>query len=220
MKKRSFNYRSLIGEGNPLLRYPKLKETAIDEFAMKRYEDTSLNDILKKAGMSKGSFYHHFGDKFGLYLAMMDIIAQKKLSFFYPLMQENLDTGDFFGMLKKIMQATTEFMLSDERMHHLSNRLMEEDEKFRDRLYSFFGVDYYKSLNEWVYQAVQSGQIDSRYPPKFVFKVIEIMFANIHKLIPSGDPVDLLDTAKQVIDLIQYGISRKHPASDNHQDQS
>ena len=36
------------------MRYPRLLEAAIDEFAMRRYEDASLNDILKKSGMSKG----------------------------------------------------------------------------------------------------------------------------------------------------------------------
>lgn len=215
MKKRSFNYYALIGENNPLLGYPELKEAAIDEFAARRYVDASLNDILRKAGMSKGSFYHHFGDKFGLYLAMMDILVQKKLSFFYPLMQENVNTDDFFGVLKKVMQATAEFMMSDERMHHISNMLMEEDDEFRNRLFGFFGFDYYKSFSEWVYQAVQSGQIDSSYPPGFVVKLIEVLFANIDKLVSGGSPEKLLETAFQVIDVIQYGISRKQPSTDD-----
>lgn len=58
--RRNFDYNVLIGEDNPLLRYPQLQEAAINEFSMKKYEDASLNDILKNAGMSKGSFYHHF----------------------------------------------------------------------------------------------------------------------------------------------------------------
>jgi len=218
LKNRTFDYNALIGESNPLLRYPELKEAAIDEFAAKRYDDASLNDILKKAGISKGSFYHHFGGKFGLYAAVMDIVTQKKLSYFYPLMQEKLDTTDFFGTLKVAIKATTEFMLDDERMQHLSSRLMEEDDGFRSRLFGIFGVNYYESFNEWVYQAVQSGQIDSRYPPGFVVKLIEVTFANIHKLVSSGEPEYLLETAIQVIDVVQYGISRKHPASDQHQD--
>lgn len=220
MKKRSFNYNALIGENNPLLRFPELKEAAIDEFAARKYADASLNDILRKAGMSKGSFYHHFGDKFGLYLAMMDILVQKKLSFFYPLMRENFSTDDFFGMLKKMMQATAEFMMSDERMHHISNKLMEEDDEFRNRLFGFFGFDYYKSFSEWVYQAVQSGQIDSSYPPGFVVKLIEILFANIDKLVTGVNPGNLLETAIQVIDVIQYGITGKPPASDNYQNRT
>ena len=124
------------------MRYPRLLEAAIDEFAMRRYEDASLNDILKKSGMSKGSLYHHFGDKFGLYLAMMDIIVQKKISYFYPLMSEKLDTGDFFGTLKQVMKATLEFMLADERMHHLSVRVMEENLEFRQQVFDFFVHDY------------------------------------------------------------------------------
>ena len=76
--------------------------------------------------MSKGSLYHHFGDKFGLYLAMMDIIVNKKLSYFYPILRQNAeDTSDFFAMLKEIMKGTLEFMLEDERLHHLFNRVME-----------------------------------------------------------------------------------------------
>jgi TetR/AcrR family transcriptional regulator len=214
MKKRSFNYHSLLGENNPLLRFPELKEAAIDEYAFKRYDDASLNEILKKSGMSKGSFYYHFGDKFGLYLALMDILVQKKLSYFYPLLRQNTDPDDFFDFLKGAMRATTEFMVSDKRLYHLSNRLMEEESEFRNQLFSFFGYDNYQYFNEWIYQAVQSGQIDSRYPPELVVKVIEIMFANVYKLLSSGDPEHLLNTANQVIDVIQYGISRKEPISD------
>ncbi|HPT82500.1 MAG TPA: TetR/AcrR family transcriptional regulator [Limnochordia bacterium] len=208
MRIREFNYRALVGEANPLLRYPELKEAAIAEFALKSYEDASLNDILKQAGMSKGSFYHHFGDKFGLYVALMDVIAQKKLSYFYPLMEEGLDSSDFFGVLKQVMRATTEFMLADERLHHLSNRLLAESEELRSRLYSIFGVDYYQPFKAWVHQAVQQGQIDSRYPPEFVAGLVEILLANVHKLVAAAGPEGLLQAALQVVDVIQFGISR------------
>ncbi len=74
---KAFYYR-LLGEDNPLLRYPGLYEAALNEFALKDFEDASLNVILEKAKMSKGSLYHNFGDKFGLYIAMTDLIVKKK----------------------------------------------------------------------------------------------------------------------------------------------
>jgi len=86
--KKNFDYHGLLGEGNPLLRYPLLLDAAIDEFSQRTFEDASLNDILKNANMSKGSLYHHFGDKFGLYLSLMDIIIKKKISYFIPLVQK------------------------------------------------------------------------------------------------------------------------------------
>ncbi|HHT85041.1 MAG: TetR/AcrR family transcriptional regulator [Bacillota bacterium] len=207
--RKNFDYSALLGEGNPLLRYPRLLEAAIDEFAMRRYEDASLNDILKKSGMSKGSLYHHFGDKFGLYLAMMDIIVQKKISYFYPLMSEKLDTGDFFGTLKQVMKATLEFMLADERMHHLSVRVMEENLEFRQQVFDFFVHDYFQIFSQYIHQAMESGQIDTVYPPELVAKFIEIVLANLDKLATSGDPDKRLETANQVVDIIQHGISSK-----------
>lgn len=190
------------------MRYPQLQEAAIDEFSMKKYEDASLNDILKNSGMSKGSLYHHFGDKFGLYLAMMDIIVKKKLSYFYPVMRQQADSGsDFFSSLKDIIKGTMDFMLADERLHHLFNRVLEESEDFRSRLYEFFPYDYTRNFYDHICQAVRSGQIDSRYPPELVARVLEIMFSNLHKLISNGNPDELIGTVNQVVDIIQYGIS-------------
>lgn len=206
--KRNFDYTALLGDGNPLPKHLQLFEAAVDEFAVKKYEDASLNDILKKSGMSKGSLYHHFGDKFGLYLAMIDIIIQKKLSFFYPVMQQNAGkSSDFFGNLKVILKATMDFMLADERMYHLFNRVMEESAEFRSRLYDYFPFDYSRSFSEQICQAVKSGQINTSYPPEFVAGIIEIMFSNIHKLVSGGNPDEIMNIASQVIDMIQYGIS-------------
>ncbi|MGI6151995.1 MAG: TetR/AcrR family transcriptional regulator [Christensenellales bacterium] len=207
---KKFDYSALMGESNPLLRYPRLQEAAIDEFSKKKYEDASLNDILKNSKMSKGSLYHHFGDKFGLYLAVMDIIVKRKLAFFYPAMRQSIDIGgDFFSSLKIIIKSTMDFMLADERLHHFFNRVMEESDGFRSQLYDYFPYDDAKFFNEFICQAIQSGQIDSRYPPQLVAKTLEILFANLHKLITDKDPDGVIQTVYHVVDMIQFGISRK-----------
>jgi TetR/AcrR family transcriptional regulator len=207
---KNFDYRLLLGENNPLLRFPKLQEAAINEFSLNKFEDASLNDILKNADMSKGSLYHHFGDKFGLYLAVMDIIVRKKLSYFYPVLREKTnDSNDFFGSLKDIMKGTMDFMLEDKRLQRLFDRVMEESVDFRNRLYEFFPYDYSRHFSENIIRAVESGQIDSRYPPDLVAKYIEVLFSNLHKMISKGGPDELIHTVNQVIDIIQYGIAKK-----------
>ncbi|HVX08832.1 TetR/AcrR family transcriptional regulator [Humibacter sp.] len=48
-------------------RSARLLDVASDAFAADGLEDASLNDILSRSGMGKGSFYHRFADKAALH---------------------------------------------------------------------------------------------------------------------------------------------------------
>ena len=41
----------------------KLLDTALELFLDQGYENTTVNEIIKKSKTSKGSFYHHFRGK-------------------------------------------------------------------------------------------------------------------------------------------------------------
>lgn len=47
-------------------------EAAIECFEEKGYENTLIEDICAKAGITKGGFYHHFENKQDLFLRMLD----------------------------------------------------------------------------------------------------------------------------------------------------
>ena len=203
------DYKRLLGEGNPLKRYPRLFEAALDEFSQKKFEDASLNDILKAAEMSKGSLYHHFGDKFGLYLCMIDVFVNKKLAFFHEYLAKQ-DPGNFFGVMKQLMRATMEYMLVDERMHHLSNRIMEISEELRTRILEYYPYDFRQGFGPLIGAAIRSGQIDSRYSEGFVAKVLEILLMNSHKFLsPETDIDGFVGTIDRIIDFMQYGMAAK-----------
>lgn len=205
--KKNFNYQEILGDANPLLRYPHLLEAAIDEFSQKKFEDASLNDILKKANMSKGSLYHNFADKFGLYLCVMDVFVKKKIAFFSSFIQKNQGTGDFFGTMKQVIRATTEFMLVDERLHHLYNRILEGGEELTSQLIEFFPYDYSQAYSALIKKAIESGQISKQYTPQFIAKVFEILLSNSHKFVTKDStPQDAIDTIDQLIDFMQHGI--------------
>lgn len=209
--KRNFNYFGLLGEENPLLRYPQLLEAAIDEFSQKKFEDASLNDIIKNANMSKGSLYHNFGDKFGLYLSLMDIVLKKKISFFSKILKQRQDSGDFFGTVKEMVRLTMEFLFVDKRIHHLFNRNLEASDELKIQILEFFPYDYNQGFSELILSAIKSGQIDSRYSTQFITTILEILFSNSHKLLSSDNTSEeILDTIDQLIDLMQFGISVKN----------
>ncbi|MFV5524830.1 TetR/AcrR family transcriptional regulator [Acinetobacter variabilis] len=52
----------------------KLIEVARRAFAEYGYADTSMDKLTAEAGLTRGALYHHFGDKKGLFAAVVDQI--------------------------------------------------------------------------------------------------------------------------------------------------
>ena len=52
----------------------KLIEVARRVFAEYGYADTSMDKLTAEAGLTRGALYHHFGDKKGLFAAVVDQI--------------------------------------------------------------------------------------------------------------------------------------------------
>jgi AcrR family transcriptional regulator len=50
----------------------RLLDLAMKEFADRGYDDASLNDILAKAGISKGAYYYYFDDKEDLFATAIE----------------------------------------------------------------------------------------------------------------------------------------------------
>lgn len=50
----------------------KILQVCVDEFAEHSYKEASTNEIVKKAGISKGILFHYFGSKKNLYLYILE----------------------------------------------------------------------------------------------------------------------------------------------------
>jgi AcrR family transcriptional regulator len=70
------------GVKNPLETNNSLFEAALTEFSMHSFRNASLNNIIKEAGMHKGSFYYRFFNKLDLYLSLIYRMGREKLDFF------------------------------------------------------------------------------------------------------------------------------------------
>jgi AcrR family transcriptional regulator len=53
----------------------RLLQAAATEFATHGYDDASMNQILEKAGVSKGAAYYYFDDKADLFITVLDHYA-------------------------------------------------------------------------------------------------------------------------------------------------
>lgn len=61
-----------VFENLPDEKRDKIFQASMEVFAEKGYEGASTNDIIKRAGISKGILFHYFGNKENLYLYVLD----------------------------------------------------------------------------------------------------------------------------------------------------
>ncbi len=77
----------------------KLIEVARRAFAEYGYTDTSMDKLTAEAGLTRGALYHHFGDKRGLFAAVVDQIDSQMAEY----AQQHLEQPDdlWEGLLRE-----------------------------------------------------------------------------------------------------------------------
>ncbi len=82
-------------------------KAAIFEFASQGYQKASCNNVVKAAGISKGSLFQYFGNKEGLFLFVFGrFIGKVKASVKEATRNEN----DFFALVQAILYAGLNFV--------------------------------------------------------------------------------------------------------------
>lgn len=87
---------------------------AIQEFLSHGYAATSMDRVAATAGVSKATVYSYFGDKEGLFKALVQQMAQQKISFLHGL-QLQAQTGDVRTALVKMLSTGLEQICQDQQ---------------------------------------------------------------------------------------------------------
>lgn len=99
----------------PSVRFEKLSNTkrekivwaAIDEFVESGYEGASINRIIKKANISRGSFYTYFENKDDIFRYVMDSFTDIAMDFMLKTLAET--NGDVIDMIIKLYDVHEDF---------------------------------------------------------------------------------------------------------------
>ena len=202
------DYASLTGTGNPLLVFCPLREAALDEFSRKSFEAASLNGIIKGGRMSKGSLYHHFGDKFGLYLALMDFILHGKRKVNEAVAAGLENSTDLFEALRCLIGANTAFLLEDRRVACLHSRFLHEDAVFRQRVVQLLPRLPSYDLTAICETSIDNGKVDPQYTPVFMLGVLNTLLNGFEQLLPPGyASEDVIAAVDQLQGLLRHGFA-------------
>ena len=87
----------------PQEKQERILAAAKREFTQMRYSDASINQIVREAGIPRGSFYQYFEDKNDLFLTLIDEIRDQFLDLFHDTLERS--GGDLFSMPLVLLDA-------------------------------------------------------------------------------------------------------------------
>lgn len=119
----------------------KIFTAAVQEFSAQRFSEASINQIVKAAGIPRGSFYQYFSGKEDLFIYIFEEILKEKLEIIRQAETLNPD-ADVFEICMQATRATFEWSKLKPEYSQIG-RLMEiDDSEFivKLRATSFEGV--------------------------------------------------------------------------------
>ena len=187
----------------PNSRFSKLEEekqnliirTALEEFSAKNFDQASINQISKKAGLSAGNLYYYFENKEDLYMTVVDYVVNK-LKFEHNGFSKPLKQGAFWDIIKEWLLKRVMISINDKAIGNFFNKLFEYNtsddinsvekrvnEKVRSEFRMIFDI------------GVSKGAIRNDLPMDFLFTLHLNLVITTHKWISANwDKFEGVDT--------------------------
>lgn len=196
-------------------RKAELLEAALDEFIVKNYEDASLNNVIKNAGISKGTFYYHFQDKQALYLFLLESSVKTKWEFVSNRTKEHLEDyekKDIFEKFKLQARIGAEFAATFPKYHRLSKMFTKEKgNKIYEIAKDVLGNGTEKLLEEMIVKAMENGDFKKEFSKDFIIKTVSYMFIHFDEIFYTEEDFELermLKNLDNFVDFMKGGLGK------------
>ncbi|MGB9200231.1 TetR/AcrR family transcriptional regulator [Methanobacterium sp.] len=190
----------------------ELIAAAFDEFTLNSYENASLNNIIKTAGISKGTFYYNFENKMELYLSMVEIAGRNQVEFINKYIKEqNVEAKDIFEELKLQFLMSGKFAITHPKYYRFIIMFVKEMEINKD-LKSAFADSNDSLLDVLIKKAIKNGDFNNRFSNDFIKKIMQYLFTNYFGIFIEEKDYELekmLENANNFVDFIKYGLGNK-----------
>lgn len=137
--------------------YERIIACAKQEFLDKGYTDASLRTIAANAGTSTNSIYVRFGDKTGLFAAIVDPVSQR-------LMEMFLEVQETFHGFDQETQFQQMGRYSADGMSRMLDYMYDHLDEFKLLLDASYGTKYHNFVDELV-----------RVEVKYTYQYMEVM---------------------------------------------
>ncbi len=188
-------------EENKKKKYETLLNTAFDLFTAKGLNNTSISDIVERAGVAKGTFYLYFKDKYDIRSRLIVHRASKLFVEAHEALL-NEDTDDFTDKLIFIVNHILDRLNEDKGllalMHKdLSWAVFKKDLTSRSYEYE---IDFYEDVYRKM--ILESG-LEFREPEIMLSMIVELAGSAGYSSIMYNEPVPLDELKPYLADAIR-----------------
>lgn len=196
----------------------RIIKIAIREFAENPYDVASISNIVREAGIAKGSFYQYFEDKQDLYRYLIELGTEERLSVIKALPAQDL-SGDLFVYIRWLFQSSVYFELKEPGLAQVAYRAFVDEVPFpemAEELRRRGPTQFFKQLltqgvhhgdiSPWADVALAAFIMEATYYQfgrYFVQRLNLTADADLEQAFASAEAQELLDN---LIQILQKGI--------------
>ena len=151
----------------------KILMIAAEEILKHGFQSTSLGDILKRAQISKGCFYHHFETKQALGYAVLDeSLTEVKTEIWMPIITSDNTLQSVIDMFNSPEQyLDCESVKHGCPINNLAQEMSPIDEGFRERIEAIY-TDWKKHLSDALKRCQENDFMRSDVDPDHIATLI------------------------------------------------
>lgn len=146
------------------IRRKELLDAALELFYEQGYDATSINDIIKKVGVTKGSFYYHFKSK----EEVLDAIALRHAEQMVEIIKEvTLDEGKsavcmINALILRIQEYRAETKSDRLKTHNILNKT--ENLKLKKKIHENYISLSKPIIHSIIEKGIEEGVFNTTYP--------------------------------------------------------
>jgi len=189
----------------------KNKKQAIIEAASKiisekGYSLTTIDEITKRAGIGKGTFYIYFKNKDALFYA---IIEENFTNFLNEVKTSIEKIDDFFEKIRKFIEM---YLSHHEKNYFLFKILVQEKPSIKQGEFMKFWNTFFARWNflkNEISGQIKAGTLKNFGADDIMHSLLGILHGNIHKWLLSGREYPLVKKTNIVYQMFVNGIRNK-----------
>lgn len=186
-----------------------IRDAAIKELARVPFDKVSINQIIKEADISRGSFYTYFEDKRDILRCIFEDSQKKMKQLCFDSLEKN--GGDIWTLFEELMDKALLFCAPEKRFEFVKNILIHSSSE--DLLSGFASMDFPEDENDiivqQIYERTDKSGFKTQEKEEFIrfFKMaMSAMAMGVRDFYKGESPEAVKQEYTKKLELLRYGV--------------